>query len=119
MTEQEPLLRRSARAFYRANFTPAFIYPLKGIWYFATHRYLHPLARARLLPLTLLSTCILVLLFVTAYLPSTREARLQPTPSTNRSAKLKAHEHATERYFTHLPKPAEHQHKHVKKVTQG
>ncbi|KAK5168797.1 uncharacterized protein LTR77_006106 [Saxophila tyrrhenica] len=34
----------SAISFWRANFSPAFIYPIKGIWYFATHRYLHPLA---------------------------------------------------------------------------
>lgn len=72
MTERRPLLAntyKSTRSFVRANFSPAFLYPLKGIWYFATHRYLHPLAQTRLLPLTLLSTCILVLLFMTAYLP--------------------------------------------------
>lgn len=57
------------RTFLRSNFSPAFLYPLKGIWYFATHRYLHPLLKSRLVPLTLLSTCILVLLFLTAYLP--------------------------------------------------
>jgi len=55
--------------FVHANFSPAFLYPLKGIWYFLTHRYLHPLLRSRLLPLTLLSLCILVLLFLTIYLP--------------------------------------------------
>lgn len=60
---------RSLRGFFRANFSTAFIYPFKGIWYFATHRYLHPLASSRLLPLTLLSMCILALLFLTAYLP--------------------------------------------------
>lgn len=59
----------SARTFLKANFSPAFLYPLKGIWYFATHRYLWPLAKARLLPLTLLSICVLALLFITAYLP--------------------------------------------------
>lgn len=69
MTENQPVPYTSARSFAKANFTPAFIYPFKGIWYFATHRYLHPLARTRMLPLTLLSTCILVLLFLTAYLP--------------------------------------------------
>lgn len=53
----------------KSNFSSAFIYPLKGIWYFATHRYLHPLARSRVLPLSLLSTCVLVLLFLTMYLP--------------------------------------------------
>lgn len=59
----------SLRRYIRTQFTPSFLYPLKGIWYFATHRYLHPLLQSRLLPLTLLSTCILVLLFLTAYLP--------------------------------------------------
>ncbi|KAK5692200.1 hypothetical protein LTR17_025491 [Elasticomyces elasticus] len=55
--------------FARANFTSSFLYPLKGIYYFATHRYIQPLLRSRLLPLTLLSTCILAILFLTAYLP--------------------------------------------------
>lgn len=57
------------RAFVKSNVTSSFLYPLKGIWYFATHRYLHPLLRSRLVPLTLLSTCVLVILFLTAYLP--------------------------------------------------
>ena len=61
--------RFSTKRFARGNFTPAFTYPLRGIWYFVTHRYLHPLLRSRLLPLTLLSTCVLALLFLTAYLP--------------------------------------------------
>ena len=60
---------RTGKGFFSANFSPAFLYPFKGIWYFASHRYLHPLLRGRLLPLTLLSTCILVLLFISAYLP--------------------------------------------------
>lgn len=55
--------------FLRSNFSPAFLYPLKGIWYFITHRYLHPLLRSRLVPLTLLSTCVLAILFLTIYLP--------------------------------------------------
>ncbi|SMR56380.1 unnamed protein product [Zymoseptoria tritici ST99CH_3D1] len=55
--------------FVRSNVTTAWLYPIKGIWYFATHRYLHPLLRSRLVPLTLLSTCILIILFLTAYLP--------------------------------------------------
>ena len=55
--------------FVRANFSSSFLYPFKGIWYFSTHRYLHPLARNRLVPLTLLSTLILVVLFVSLYLP--------------------------------------------------
>ena len=56
-------------AFFRANFSPSFLYPLKGIYYFATHRYLHPLLRSRLLPLAILSSAVLAILFLTAYLP--------------------------------------------------
>lgn len=55
--------------FFRANFSPSFLYPLKGIWYFASHRYLHPLLRSRIIPLTILATAILVILFLVAYLP--------------------------------------------------
>ncbi|KAK6436568.1 hypothetical protein LTR95_007246 [Oleoguttula sp. CCFEE 5521] len=55
--------------FVRANFTPAPLYPFKGIWYFTTHRYLHPLLRSRLIPLTVLSVGILALLFLAAYIP--------------------------------------------------
>ena len=69
MAQDSPRQYNSARGFLRSNFSPAFFFPFKGIWYFATHRYLHPLAQTRLLPLTLLSTCVLVLLFLTAYLP--------------------------------------------------
>lgn len=57
------------RQFIRANFSPAFLYPLKGIWYFATHRYLHPLLKSRIVPLSLLSACVLAILFLTIYLP--------------------------------------------------
>lgn len=55
--------------FTRANFSSAPLYPLKGIWYFSSHRYLWPLLKGRLLPLTVLSTAVLVVLFLTAYLP--------------------------------------------------
>lgn len=57
------------RRWRRANFSTSFLYPLKGVWYFVTHRNLWPLLRGRLIPLTVLSTCILVLLFLVAYLP--------------------------------------------------
>ena len=67
---REPSDSKSAmRHFVDANFSSAFFYPIKGVWYFITHRYLHPLARARLLPLALLSTCVMAVLFLTAYLP--------------------------------------------------
>ncbi|KAK3724447.1 hypothetical protein LTR37_001071 [Vermiconidia calcicola] len=68
MSESQPL-RYKARGFYRANFSPAWLFPFKGIWYLTTHRYLWPMVQTRLLPLALLSTCILVLLFLTTYLP--------------------------------------------------
>lgn len=57
------------KQFIHANFSPAPFYPIKGMWYFATHRYLHPLLKGRLIPLTLLSICILAILFLTLYLP--------------------------------------------------
>ncbi|KAF2718441.1 hypothetical protein K431DRAFT_287598 [Polychaeton citri CBS 116435] len=56
-------------SFMRSNFSPSFLYPLKGIWYLTTHRYLHPLLRGRLIPLTVLSVCVLAILFLVAYLP--------------------------------------------------
>lgn len=68
-TSQSPPRTRPVKAFVRANFSLSFIYPFKGIYFFATHRFLHPLLRSRLIPLTLLSTCVLAILFLTAYLP--------------------------------------------------
>lgn len=65
MARQQSAMRR----FFKANFSLAFIYPLKGVWYFSTHRYLHPLLRGRLVPLSVLSTAILAVLFLVAYLP--------------------------------------------------
>ena len=57
------------RHFIDANFSSAFFYPIKGVWYFSTHRYLHPLAAGRLAPLALLSACVLAVLFLTLFLP--------------------------------------------------
>lgn len=48
---------------------PAFLYPLKGIHYFSTHRFLWPLLRSRFLPATLLSALVLFNLFFWTYLP--------------------------------------------------
>ncbi|KAI9699571.1 MAG: hypothetical protein M1820_007069 [Bogoriella megaspora] len=45
------------------------IFPLVGISYFLTHPYLYPLLRARLLPCFLLSTFVLLTLFIWTYLP--------------------------------------------------
>ncbi|GKZ29344.1 hypothetical protein AbraIFM66950_004476 [Aspergillus brasiliensis] len=47
----------------------AWLYPLRGIYYFASHRYLWPLFKTRLIPIVLLSAFIYVLLFLFAYLP--------------------------------------------------
>lgn len=62
-------LRHKARSCIRANIITSFMYPLKGIWYFSTHRYLWPLLRGRLIPMTVLATFVLVILFLVAYLP--------------------------------------------------
>lgn len=69
MAENSSRSDNPTKNFIQANFSSSFLYPLKGIWYFTTHRYLHPLARGRLPALTLLSTLILVLLFMTIWLP--------------------------------------------------
>ncbi|KAJ5908975.1 hypothetical protein N7495_001657 [Penicillium taxi] len=47
----------------------AWLYPLWGIYYFATHRWLWPLFKARLLPIVLLSTFVYFLLFFFTYIP--------------------------------------------------
>ncbi|KAJ5948588.1 hypothetical protein N7454_001895 [Penicillium verhagenii] len=47
----------------------AWLYPLRGIHYFATHRFLWPLFKARLAPIVLLSSFIYFLLFFFTYLP--------------------------------------------------
>ncbi|GAB7357105.1 hypothetical protein MBLNU459_g7910t1 [Dothideomycetes sp. NU459] len=61
--------RRSVRNFFHTNFTTSFLYPLKGVYYFLAHPHLYPLLRARLIPLTLMSLCIVTLFFLTTYLP--------------------------------------------------
>ncbi|KAL8907410.1 MAG: hypothetical protein Q9171_005875 [Xanthocarpia ochracea] len=51
-------------------FTEAsWLYPLKGIIYFARHPFLYPLLRRRFLPAFLLSIFVLVNLFLWTYLP--------------------------------------------------
>ncbi|CAO1602936.1 hypothetical protein XANCAGTX0491_006532 [Xanthoria calcicola] len=47
----------------------SWLYPLKGIIYFARHPFLYPLLRARLLPCILLSAFVLTNLFLWTYLP--------------------------------------------------
>lgn len=47
----------------------SWLYPFKGILYFAGHPFLYPLLRARLLPSLLLSIFVLTNLFLWTYLP--------------------------------------------------
>lgn len=44
-------------------------YPFRGVWFFATHRELWPIARGRLLPLSLLSLGVYFVLFTFTFLP--------------------------------------------------
>lgn len=52
---------------YRAG--RAATHPLEGIWYFARHRELWPLWTGRLLPLSIISLIVYLILFLFAYLP--------------------------------------------------
>jgi hypothetical protein len=47
----------------------SWLYPFKGIWYFCTHSEFYPLFGRRLIPLTITSIVVLMLLFMFAYLP--------------------------------------------------
>ncbi|KAL4963554.1 EI24 domain-containing protein [Aspergillus stella-maris] len=47
----------------------AWLYPLCGIYYFASHRFLWPLFKARLIPIVLISAFIYTILFLFAYIP--------------------------------------------------
>ncbi|KAJ5679078.1 hypothetical protein N7462_007322 [Penicillium macrosclerotiorum] len=47
----------------------AWLYPFRGIYYFAAHRFLWPLFKARLIPIVLLSSFVYFLLFFFTYLP--------------------------------------------------
>lgn len=44
-------------------------YPLQGVWYFARHREFWPLWMGRLLPLSIISLLVYIVLFLFAYLP--------------------------------------------------
>ncbi|SPO05103.1 uncharacterized protein DNG_07788 [Cephalotrichum gorgonifer] len=44
-------------------------YPLRGIWYFFSRRELHPLLTSRLLPLSLVSALVYLILFTFTFLP--------------------------------------------------
>ena len=72
MSSESPLLptRTQIRQTWQSHFShPSWLYPITGIYYFATHRPLHVLLRARLLPCALLSLFVLAILFIFAYLP--------------------------------------------------
>jgi hypothetical protein len=47
----------------------SWLYPFKGIYYFCTHPAFYPFFSRRLVPLTITSIIVLVLLFVFTYLP--------------------------------------------------
>ncbi|KAL2002083.1 hypothetical protein VTN02DRAFT_681 [Thermoascus thermophilus] len=47
----------------------AWLYPIRGIYYFASRPFLWPLFRARLIPIVLLSAFIYTILFFFTYLP--------------------------------------------------
>lgn len=49
--------------------SPSWVYPFKGIYYFARHRFLWSLLRGRLIPCLLLSAFVFTILFVFTYLP--------------------------------------------------
>ncbi|KZF21753.1 hypothetical protein L228DRAFT_159150 [Xylona heveae TC161] len=65
--QEQPLLHTPVPR--RSVTGAAWVYPLKGIYFFLSHRYLHPLLRARLLPCFLLSIAVLAILFTFTYLP--------------------------------------------------
>lgn len=52
---------------YRALQTAS--YPMQGMWYFARHREYWPLWAGRLLPLSIISLIVYLILFLFAYLP--------------------------------------------------
>lgn len=65
--------RPRSHAFYRpfrALYYASWLYPFKGIVYFLAHPALYPLLGARMVPIILISTFVLVTLFFWAYLPT-------------------------------------------------
>ncbi|KAF1356574.1 hypothetical protein BDV97DRAFT_394480 [Delphinella strobiligena] len=61
--------RSSLRNWVAGNFTLSPLYLLQGIYHFFRHRYMWSLLKTRLLPLTLLSLCVVTLFFLVTYLP--------------------------------------------------
>lgn len=62
-------IRSSRPAKYLSRAGVAFSYPLRGIWYFLRNREFWPLFLGRLLPLSLISLLVYLVLFTFAFLP--------------------------------------------------
>ncbi|POR34379.1 Uncharacterized protein TPAR_05424 [Tolypocladium paradoxum] len=62
-------IRSSRPATYLSRAGIAFSYPLRGIWYFLRNREFWPLFLGRLLPLSLISLLVYLVLFTFAFLP--------------------------------------------------
>lgn len=62
-------LVRSRPANYLRRAGVAASYPVQGIWYFVRHREYWPLFTGRLLPLSLISFLVYLILFTFAFLP--------------------------------------------------
>jgi len=60
---------RSRPAGYLLRALRAASYPLRGVWYFSTRRYYWPLFIGRLVPLSIVSLLVYVILFSIAFLP--------------------------------------------------
>ncbi|KAH7090065.1 hypothetical protein BKA62DRAFT_726187 [Auriculariales sp. MPI-PUGE-AT-0066] len=65
MAPIEQVLAHPVTTAWEAGWT----YPFKGFWYFLTHPFLWPLLRGRLLPCAILSTFVMINLFMWTYLP--------------------------------------------------
>jgi len=66
----EPLLHHFQRPVsYVSRASRSAAYPLQGIWYFIRHPSFYPLFAGRLLPLSLISLLVYILLFTFAFLP--------------------------------------------------
>ncbi|KAK4164649.1 hypothetical protein QBC43DRAFT_236573 [Cladorrhinum sp. PSN259] len=71
--ESSPLVPAQARASTSRrrifNAVRPAVYPIVGIWYFLRHREFHPLFLSRLLPLSLISLLVYLILFTFTWLP--------------------------------------------------
>jgi hypothetical protein len=59
----------------------SFLYPFKGVWYFLAHREYYPLFGRRIIPLTIMSIVVLMLLFMFTYLPQAAFLRIFQGPT--------------------------------------